>query len=463
MNALRDAMVYGPNVHIRKIECSNHLLRNYSNKLRKLGKKTQNEVGFLPVILRKALLDKIRRLNNAVTGAVAHAQQLELATADKIRILQEDLRNGPCHVFGCHDSCKQYYCKGLVTEENLVPQLKSSGIWNDIFENVGWLLQNAESLLLQETNNAAEQFNCIIAKFLAGKRVNFTRRGTYEARCFSAVGNYNTKDYSFLSKVQKAICPETSYSYTEKYINKMTNNLVRQQKRRALYKTSGTKRAKRFKTADIHYGDITVQEPDMPPDIFEKKKNDFLLSITLNNDEIEELEKKTKAQSNSDLWIVERKKRITASLFGQICKMKDSTPCTATLKNMLYSTFTGNDATRYGTAHETTAIADLEIKIKQKVTPCGLFICMDKPYLGASPDGLLGEDSLIEIKCPSSAAGFTPLEAVRQKENYILCGNFKWNKTKKNTQLLLPGSRTTNDNKTKFLLFCYLDAKWHRN
>ncbi|CAG5021502.1 unnamed protein product [Parnassius apollo] len=124
----------------------------------------------------------------------------------------------------------------------------------------------------------------------------------------------------------------------------------------------------------------------MPPDIFEKKKNDFLLSITVNNDEIEELEKKTKAQFNSDLWIVERKKRITTSLFGQICKMKDSTSCTATLKNMLYSTFTGNDATRYGTAHETTAIADLEIKIKQKVTPCGLFICMDKPYLGASPD-----------------------------------------------------------------------------
>lgn len=41
-------------------------------------------------------------------------------------------------------------------EENLVPQLKSSGMWNDT--NLGWLLQNAESLLLKETNNPAEPY-----------------------------------------------------------------------------------------------------------------------------------------------------------------------------------------------------------------------------------------------------------------------------------------------------------------
>ncbi|XP_047023593.1 uncharacterized protein LOC124632693 isoform X2 [Helicoverpa zea] len=416
MNALRDAMVYGPNINIRKIECTNHLLRNNSNKLRKTGKKTHNKVGFVPVPLRKALLSRIRRLHNAVTGAVAHAQELEATTADKLRVLVEDLRNGPCHVFGFHDSCKPYYCKRLVGEENLVPQLKSSGLWNDIFENLGWLIQNAESLLLKQTNNPAEQFNSIIAKFLAGKRVNFTRRGTYEARCFSAVGHYNTKDYSFLSIVQRAICPESSYAYTEKYINKMKSKLVKQRTRSELYKARGAKRAKRFTVADKHYGEVTEQEPDMPLNIFEKKKNDFLISLKLDENEIRELENKTLTQSNSDLWVVERKKRITASLFGQICKMKNSTPCTATLKNMLYSTFAGNDATRYGKAHEGTAIADLENKIGKKITPCGLFVCMDKPYLGASPDGLLGTDGLVEIKCPSSAAGLSPLEAVRQQK-----------------------------------------------
>lgn len=40
-NALRENMPYGPNTHIRKIECSNHLLRNYTNKLRKNSKKNR--------------------------------------------------------------------------------------------------------------------------------------------------------------------------------------------------------------------------------------------------------------------------------------------------------------------------------------------------------------------------------------------------------------------------------------
>lgn len=34
---------------------------------------------------------------------------------------------------------------------------------------------------------------------------------------------------------------------------------------------------------------------------------------------------------------------------------------------------------------------------------CGFFISAEYPFLGASPDGLLGEDTIIEIKCPYSS------------------------------------------------------------
>ena len=54
-NALRDNMPYGLNTHIRKIECINHLLRNYTNKLRKTARKTDNRVGSVPAKLRKNL------------------------------------------------------------------------------------------------------------------------------------------------------------------------------------------------------------------------------------------------------------------------------------------------------------------------------------------------------------------------------------------------------------------------
>lgn len=46
----------------------------------------------------------------------------------------------------------------------------------------------------------------------------------------------------------------------------------------------------------------------------------------------------------------------------------------------------------------------------------GLFVDFDLPYLAASPDGLVGDDSIIEIKCPFSIKDFTPMEAYNEKK-----------------------------------------------
>lgn len=37
---------------------------------------------------------------------------------------------------------------------------------------------------------------------------------------------------------------------------------------------------------------------------------------------------------------------------------------------------------------------------RTQVRPCGMFISRDTPFLAASPDGLVGMDEIIEIKCP---------------------------------------------------------------
>ena len=69
--------------------------------------------------------------------------------------------------------------------------------------------------------NPAEHFNSLIAKFLAGKRVNFALRGTYESRCYNAVTSYNAKDYSLLSKIQQKMSPGKKYVFAERYKEKM--------------------------------------------------------------------------------------------------------------------------------------------------------------------------------------------------------------------------------------------------
>lgn len=63
---------YGPDFIISKIECKNHLLRNFCNKLKALGKKTNNHKGFVSVQLRKKVEENVLRLRKAIVGAVNH-------------------------------------------------------------------------------------------------------------------------------------------------------------------------------------------------------------------------------------------------------------------------------------------------------------------------------------------------------------------------------------------------------
>lgn len=102
---------------------------------------------------------------------------------------------------------------------------------------------------------------------------------------------------------------------------------------------------------------------------------------------------------------------LTASNFGVVCRMRPTTSCATTVKNILFPTFP-TTAMKYGHDMEEMAKQDLSEKLKKEIKPCGLFIDCNNPYLGASPDGLLDEDGLVEIKCPLSAENLTAEEAV---------------------------------------------------
>lgn len=44
-------------------------------------------------------------------------------------------------------------------------------------------------------NNACEQLNSVINKFLGGKRINFTQKSSYSTRVHAAVVSYNSEEY----------------------------------------------------------------------------------------------------------------------------------------------------------------------------------------------------------------------------------------------------------------------------
>jgi exodeoxyribonuclease (lambda-induced) len=87
----------------------------------------------------------------------------------------------------------------------------------------------------------------------------------------------------------------------------------------------------------------------------------------------------------------------------------------------------------WGREHEETARLAYSTIMSVDVQTCGFFVCEDLPSFGGSPDGLVGEDGFIEIKCPYNSsvharylAMATPDDLLREKPEYYaqIQGNY---------------------------------------
>jgi len=70
----------------------------------------------------------------------------------------------------------------------------------------------------------------------------------------------------------------------------------------------------------------------------------------------------------------------------------------------------------YSEDHDQEEVAKKELaaKLNKDIKPCGLFIDYENPCLGATPDGLIDENGLVEIKCPQLAEHLTAEEAIEK-------------------------------------------------
>ncbi|KAG8233446.1 hypothetical protein J437_LFUL010557 [Ladona fulva] len=173
-------------------------------------------------------------------------------------------------------------------------------------------------------------------------------------------------------------------------------NYPESKKRRKVQNSTGPKE---------NYG-LASTLPEEMPDISERQIA-FLGSLRLSSDERDRIHKSTTDQTLNQTWKVERLKRLTSSMFGSVCKMKQSTSCAKKVIQVLSSNFS---ATQYGVEKEPLAL--VQERCNMKVTPTGLFIDEDKPYLAATPDGLVGEHGLVEIKCSYSVVKMSPAEGI---------------------------------------------------
>ena len=119
--------------------------------------------------------------------------------------------------------------------------------------------------------------------------------------------------------------------------------------------------------------------------------------IQCNDKERVNLARATKDQ-NSALWLDQRKIRITSSEASDVPKKTDPKNW---LDRKLNNRFLGNASTRHGQECEPIARSCFERVYRKKVKQTGLVVHPQEHWLGASLDGTVDEDTILEIKCPT--------------------------------------------------------------
>ena len=121
--------------------------------------------------------------------------------------------------------------------------------------------------------------------------------------------------------------------------------------------------------------------------------------VELTDSQASNLAEKTVNQKSA-LWTSQRKLRITSSAAASVPKRQDTDPA-KWIKNYLDPAFRGNAATAHGQQHEHIAREQFEKETGSHIFQAGLIVRPEESWLGASLDGRIDEDTILEIKCPT--------------------------------------------------------------
>ena len=129
------------------------------------------------------------------------------------------------------------------------------------------------------------------------------------------------------------------------------------------------------------------------------------------------LEDITRSQSSCKKWFKHHAGRVTASKLHTVVHTNPHQPSISLLKSVCYPEVNSiKTLTEWGCSHEKQALECYKTAMQCdhesfSVAPCGFFISVDSPYLGASPDGLASCTchglGIVEVKCPYSARNTT--------------------------------------------------------
>lgn len=127
-------------------------------------------------------------------------------------------------------------------------------------------------------------------------------------------------------------------------------------------------------------------------------------------------------EQRSTAWFEQLKGRVTGSAVGSTLGLAPYATRADVMRRMVRqyhgapSEFQGNVATSWGTDNEAGAIWQYEMETGNTVVPAP-FVPLDD-WLGASPDGYIGADGLIEVKCPYGLRNGGDFKSINDQPHY---------------------------------------------
>jgi hypothetical protein len=339
----------------------------------------------------------------------------------------------------------QHWLEGMSqAHQEDVRSIKSSSqvelndsLMTDIYLHLDKMANKADRLLNNTTSNLAESWMAIRTKFDGGKRINRCQRKSWHIRCYGATLRRNLGcSWSPIALEMVANIPATVpmwklYKDREKAIKSSIRSHHKEDVRaRGRKRKQSRQKQATSKKARSSYGPdcIDVVEDVSAQDLQQVCNTFYAQEVKISKQEVVNLERSTKQQSNCLLWGAQRKLRITASMVGPIARRRPKISTVPLIRRMLYGTFGGNQYTRHGLKEEHNAILDYEAYMRTnkdnvKVKPSGLVVDVHHPWLGASPDGLVYQQEqcvgLVEVKNVLKNKNLTFHEAAKTK-NFCL-------------------------------------------
>lgn len=134
-------------------------------------------------------------------------------------------------------------------------------------------------------------------------------------------------------------------------------------------------------------------------------------------------------EQRTEEWFNARLGKVTASRIADLMAKtksgysasRDSYMAQLTIERLTQKPTEGysNAAMQWGTEQEPFARAAYETKTGQLVTEVGFIVHPEIDQAGASPDGLVGSEGMVEIKCPESKTMIETLLSDRVPDKYF--------------------------------------------